>query len=67
MGFILQLLPLFVVVAIGFACGYGVCEWIARRRLAAAREKIHQENPEWEQLEGDERSTVMYPRRIGIK
>jgi hypothetical protein len=52
MGFILQLLPLFVVVVISFACGYGVRGWIARRRRAAAREKFHQENPEWRQLKG---------------
>ena len=30
------LLPL-----IGFACGYGVREWISRRRRAAAREKFY--------------------------
>jgi hypothetical protein len=28
-------------VLIGFACGYGVREWVSRRRRAAAREKFH--------------------------
>jgi hypothetical protein len=46
-GFILGLLPIFALVAIGFASGYGLREWMARRRRAAAREKFHQENPEW--------------------
>ena len=32
MGFILQLLPLFAVVVISFACGYGVRELMSRRR-----------------------------------
>ena len=52
MGFILELLPIFALVIISFACGYGIREWTARRRRAAAREKFHQENPEWRQLRG---------------
>ena len=52
MGFILELLPIFAVAAIGFACGYGIREWMARRRRAAAREKFHQEHPELRRLYG---------------
>ena len=40
------LLPLLVLLFIGFACGYGVRDLIARRRRAAAREKFYQEHPE---------------------
>jgi hypothetical protein len=47
MGFILQLFPIIAVVTISFGFGYGVREWIARRRRAAAREKFHRENPEY--------------------
>jgi hypothetical protein len=38
----LLLLPL----VIGFACGYGVREWISRRRRAAARKKYYERHPE---------------------
>ena len=47
MGFILQLLPIFAVVVISFACGYGVRELMSRRRLVAARRKFHEEHPEF--------------------
>jgi hypothetical protein len=37
---------------VGFACGYGVREYIARRRHAADREKFYQEHPELHRLRG---------------
>jgi hypothetical protein len=51
-GIISELLPLFAIVLISFACGYGLREWIARRRRAAAREKFYQENPDLRLLKG---------------
>jgi hypothetical protein len=49
---IFALLPQLVLVVFGFASGYGVREWIARRRRAAAREKYYKENPEIRRLLG---------------
>jgi hypothetical protein len=46
----LSFVLLFFIV--GFACGYGVRELIARRRKAAAREKFYKEHPELRQLRG---------------
>jgi hypothetical protein len=51
-GFLLQLLPLATLLLIGFACGYGIREWIARRRRVAAREKFYQEHAELRRLKG---------------
>ena len=51
-GFILQLFPLFAMVGISFACGYGIREWIARRQRAAARQKFYDEHPDLRQLRG---------------
>jgi hypothetical protein len=36
------LLPLLLLLLFGFILGYGVREWIARRRRDAAREKYYQ-------------------------
>jgi hypothetical protein len=38
---IIDILPL----ALSFACGYGVREWISRRRRAAARKKYYERYP----------------------
>jgi hypothetical protein len=46
------LLPLLLLLLVGFACGYGVREVIARRQLNAAREKYYQEHPELRRLKG---------------
>jgi hypothetical protein len=46
-GMILALLPLlFLMLIISFGCGYGVREWISRRRRAAEREKYYKAHPE---------------------
>jgi hypothetical protein len=49
---IFALLPQLFLVLIGFASGYGVREWIARRRRAAAREQYYKNNPEIRRLLG---------------
>ena len=41
-----------VLVLIGFACGYGVREWISRRRRAAAREKFYKRSEEEQPQQG---------------
>jgi hypothetical protein len=46
------LLPIVILWLVGFACGYGVREYIARRRHAADREKFYQEHPELHRLRG---------------
>jgi hypothetical protein len=51
-GMIFAPLPQLVLVVFGFASGYGVREWSARRRRAAAREKYYKENPEMRRLLG---------------
>ena len=51
-GFFLQLLPLVALLLTGFACGYGIREWIARRRRIAARERFYQEHAELRRLKG---------------
>jgi hypothetical protein len=45
LGLVLQLLPL-LVIAISFACGYGVRELISRRLRAREREKFYDRHPE---------------------
>ena len=55
---ILVLLPL----VISFACGYGLREWISRRRRAAAREKFHAQLRE-KQL--DDQTTSLGLRSVG--
>jgi len=42
----LDLLPLLLVIVVSFGCGYGVREWISRRRGAAERAKYHERHPE---------------------
>ena len=37
---VLTVILVFSTLDIGFASGYGVREWISRRRLAAAREAL---------------------------
>jgi hypothetical protein len=49
---IVQIAPLFVLLATAFGCGYGVREYIARRKRAAARKKFYDENPDLRQLRG---------------
>ena len=39
-------LPLLLVIIISFGCGYGVREWLSRRRRAAEREKYYERHPE---------------------
>jgi len=51
MGLLLALLPLLMIIVFSFACGYGLREWISRRRRAAAKEKYYQKYPE-KRLEG---------------
>jgi hypothetical protein len=46
------LLPLLFLLLTSFAFGYGIREFIARRRRAAAREKFYQEHPEERRLRG---------------
>ena len=46
------LLLLLIIVFVSFACGYGVREFIARRRRAAARKKFYDEHPDLRQLSG---------------
>ena len=41
------LLPLVFLLFIGFVCGYGVRELIARRRRATARKIFHEKYPEF--------------------
>ena len=52
LGMISALLPFLFMLFIGFACGYGLREIIARRRRNAAREKYYQEHPELRRLKG---------------
>jgi hypothetical protein len=49
---IIQIAPLFVLLAVAFGCGYGVREFIAHRRRAAARKKFYDEHPDLRQLRG---------------
>ena len=46
-------------VFVGFACGYGVREYIARRRRAAARKRFYDEHPDLRELRGPRASAVM--------
>jgi hypothetical protein len=41
-----MVLALLLPLLIGFACGYGVREFISRHRRAAEREKYRQKHPE---------------------
>ena len=47
MQLIIELAPLLLLLAVAFSCGYGVREYIARRRNAAARKKFYEvsDNP----------------------
>jgi hypothetical protein len=49
---IIEIAPLLLLLAVAFSCGYGVREYIARRRNAAARKKFYEEHPELRQLRG---------------
>jgi hypothetical protein len=51
-GVIFDLLPLFATAVISFACGYGIREWMARRRRATAREKFYRDHPDLRRLRG---------------
>ena len=52
MQLIVQIAPLLVLLVVAFGCGYGVREYIARRKRAAARKKFYDENPDLRQLRG---------------
>ena len=52
MDLIIQLVPLLLLLAVAFGCGYGVREYIARRRNATARKKFYDEHPDLRQLRG---------------
>jgi hypothetical protein len=39
------LLPLLFLILFSFGCGYGVREWVSRRRRAAEREKYYKAHP----------------------
>ena len=47
MQLIIQIAPLLILLVVAFGCGYGVREYIARRRRAAARKIFHEEHPEF--------------------
>jgi hypothetical protein len=49
---IFDLIELLALLSFAFACGYGVREWIARRRNAATRQRFYRENPELRELRG---------------
>jgi hypothetical protein len=44
MDLIIRLAPLLLLLAVAFASDYGVREYIARRRNAAARKKFYDEH-----------------------
>jgi hypothetical protein len=44
---IFALLPALSVLAVGFVLGYGVREYLSRRRRTAIRRKFHEEHPEF--------------------
>ena len=50
MDLIIQLAPLLLLLAVAFGSGYGVREYIMRRRNAAARKKFYDEHPDLRQL-----------------
>ena len=52
MQLIIELAPLLALLAVAFGCGYGVREYIARRRNTAARKKFYEEHPDLRQLRG---------------
>jgi len=52
MDLVVQLAPLLLLLAVAFGGGYGVREYIARRRNAAARKKFYAEHPDLRQLKG---------------
>ena len=49
---LLALLLVLLLFFVGFACGYGVRELIARWRRAAARAKFYEDNSELRRLRG---------------
>jgi hypothetical protein len=49
---IIEIAPLLILLGAAFGCGYGLREFIARRRNAAAREKFYNEHPDLRQLRG---------------
>jgi hypothetical protein len=51
-GMLLALLLVLLLFFVGFGCGYGVREWIARRRRAVARMKFYKDNPDLRRLRG---------------
>ena len=55
---LLALLSILLLFFVGFACGYGVRELIARRRRATARAKFYEDNPELRRLRGREASAT---------
>jgi len=49
-----QLIAVLLSLIISFACGYGVREWVSRRRHAAARKDYFERHPELLGREKDE-------------
>ena len=45
MQLFIQIAPLLVLLVVAFGCGYGVREYIARRRRAAVRKIFHENIP----------------------
>jgi hypothetical protein len=43
----MQIAPLLCLLVLAFGCGYGVREYMARRRRVIARKKFHEEHPEF--------------------
>ena len=42
----INLLPLLFLIIISFGCGYGVREWMSRRRRAVERKIYYERHPE---------------------
>jgi hypothetical protein len=52
MDLIIRAAPLLLLLAVAFGSGYGIREYIARRRRAAARKKFYDEHAELRQPRG---------------
>ena len=47
MQLIIQIAPLLVLLVVAFGCGYGLRDYISRRRHVIARKKFLEEHPEF--------------------
>jgi hypothetical protein len=52
MSTILGLLPFLAAITVAFGCGYGLREYIARRRRTAARDKFYRDHPDYAKIRG---------------